>query len=171
MMTNVSYKVLKSNIIKALDPIIEGSMQFVVDYPKLSDLTEEMNLLPLNVGLESAQILPDLIPYLSEYFYDTQLEWIDNTKFSTVLTFIDTTGLDRVALDLLDDLKSEETDIDRTKIVAKLVADYPCYFATIVSYQNNNPKYLGKPSYEISCRANKVVIRSSDYQYNPKDMS
>ena len=89
MMTNVSYKVLKSNIIKALDPIIEGSMQFIVDYPKLSDLTEEMNLLPLNVGLESAQILPDLIPYLSEYFYDTQLEWIDNTKFSTVLTFIE----------------------------------------------------------------------------------
>ena len=170
-MVNVNYKDLKSNIIKALSQISEGSMQFFVNLNKLSDLTEDMHLLPLNVGLESKQIMPGLIPYLSEYFEKTQLSWIDAEKFSTVIVFIDTTSLNKTALDLIDQLRSDDLDIDRTKIVATLVADYPCYFATIVSYQNNNPKYFGTPSYEIVCRANKVVIKSSDYQYNPKDFS
>ena len=85
--------------------------------------------------------------------------------------FIDTTSLNKTALDLIEELKSEDPTIDRTGIVSNLVANYPCWFATVVSYQSNNPKYLGKPSYEIKCRANKVVITNSDYQYNPNDFA
>jgi hypothetical protein len=170
-MVNVSYKDLKSNIIKALKQISPDSMQFSVCIDKLADLTEDMSLLPLNVGLDSSQIMADQVPYISEYFQNSKLSWIDNSKFSTVLIFIDTTSLNKTALDLIEELKSEDPTIDRTGIVSNLVANYPCWFATIVSYQSNNPKYLGKPSYEIKCRANKVVITNSDYQYNPNDFA
>ena len=171
-MTNVNYKDLKSNIIKALQQISEGSMQFCVDIERLADLTEDIHLLPLNVGLESKQIVPNQIAYLSEYFIKDRLAWIDSEKFSTVIIFIDNSSLNKTALDLINQLNDiNDTTIDRTKIVAELVAYYPCYFATIVSYQNNNPKYIGSPSYEIICRANKVVIQNSDYQYNPQDFS
>lgn len=173
-MNNVNYKVLKSNIIKTCKQSKEYSMEFNVNYNKLKDLVSDINLVPINVGMKSKVVKPEIIPYLSEYFEKSHLSWFTDGKFYTVLTFVDTESLDDEAKSLLEKVamnQEDDPDNDRTNDMATLVANYPCYFATIVSYQNNDPNRIGKPSYEIICRANKVVIKNSDYQYNPKDFS
>ena len=171
MVTKIKYKDLKSNIIKACTQMSKDSMQFSIDLAKLTDLVEDMSLIPLNTGISSTQVTEDKIPFLCEYFSGAQLSWISKEKFLATLIFIDSTSINTKAMDLINRLNSQEldSDIDRTNIIATLVAEYPCYFSNIVSYQNNNPKYAGKPSYEIVCRANKVVIKDTAYGYNPKD--
>ena len=77
---------------------------------------------------------------------------------------------------MLNKLKTPQIDDpndDKVNDVAELLANYPCYNATIVAYKNNNPKFikLNKPSYIIQIRANKVIITNSNYQYNWRDMS
>lgn len=173
-MTNISYGTLKSNIIKACSQVSPCHMAFKVDFRKLTDLVEDNNIKPINIGMNSSRIEPNIIPYISEYFEKTHLSWFSEGKYYTVITFIDTTSIDNRARDLIEKInipQERDPDIDKVNAYATLIAEYPCYFATIVSYQNNNPKRIGKPSYEIVCRANKVVIKSSDYQYNPKDFS
>lgn len=171
-MNNVSYRVLKSNIIKACRQTKEKSIEFVVDYKKLKDLVEDINLVPMFVGLESKRLDPELVPYLSEYFDKSHMTWLSDSKFCTVITFIDAQSIDEKAQELLDSLHVTHVDDpenDNVANYAALISNYPCYFATIVSYKNNSPTYSDKPSYEIACRANKVTIRKSDYQYNSKD--
>ena len=171
-MNNVDYKVLKSNIIRACTPVKCDNINFRVNFDKLSHLVDDIGLVPINVGMVPKKVLPELIPYLSEYFVKTNLSWFNENKYSTVITFVDTSSIDEKAQNLIDKLNQEQVedpDNDKVKDIAVLVAEYPCYFATIVSYRNDDPKRAGKPSYEIKCRANKVVIESSDYQYNPKD--
>jgi hypothetical protein len=149
-------------------------MKFEIDFEKLSDLAKELNLTPLYNALVSKPVHPQNIPFLSEYFEKERLSWFSDSKFFTVLTFIDTESIDEKAEKLIELLASdpiETPENDKVKNIATLVAEYPCYFATVVSYQNNDPNRAGRPSYEIICRANKVVIRSSDYQYNYKDFS
>lgn len=173
-MNNVNYKTLKSNIIKACKQSSKGTMKFIVDLDKLTTQVESMELIPLNLGMESKLVKPENIPYLSEYFEKSNLSWFSDSKYFTALCFIDKESVDETAQELIDQLNIstiEDPDLDHVSIASKLIADYPCYFATVVSYQNNDPKLYGKASYEIICRANKVVIKSSDYQYNPKDFS
>lgn len=176
-MTNVNYKTLKSNIIKAcraFDPHCNGAVKFEVDYSTLSDLVEDTGLVPLNVGMSSEKVVPDIILYLSEYFEKKQLSWFTDNKHYTVIAFIDAEAIDKKASKLIKNLNKPQVDDpedDKVNDIATLIAEYPCYFATIVSYRSNDPKRAGKLSYEIVCRANKVVIKSSDYQYNPKDFS
>lgn len=173
-MTNVNYKVLKSNIIKACTQKNAGSMDFYINMDKLSKLTDDINLVPIRIGQEAKKVKPELIPYLSEYFEKSRLSWFSETKYSTIICFIDKNAIDEKAQDLLDKIAKKQVDdpdLDKVKLVATIVADYPCYFANIISYQNNDPRRMRKPTYEIVCRANKVVIKSSDYQYNPKDFS
>jgi hypothetical protein len=173
-MNNVDYKVLKSCIIRSCTPVRDGSIEFRVNYDKLLHSVDDINLLPLNVGMCPKKVIPEMIPYLSEYFEKTNLSWFTENKYSTVITFIDTESIDEEAQRLIDKLHMKQVDDpsnDKVNDMATLVANYPCYFATIVSYRNDDPKRSGKPSYEIKCRANKVVIKSSDYQYNPKDFS
>lgn len=173
-MSNVKYRVLKSNIIKSCRQVRPNSMEFEVDFDKLKNLTADINLVPVCIGKKSKRVNPELIPYLSEYFEKSHLSWFTEGKYSTIITFVDIEALDERARYLLDKIAEDQTsdpDNDKVNNIATLVADYPCYFATIVSYQNNDPSRIGKPSYEIICRANKVVIKSSDYQYNPVDFS
>lgn len=173
-MNNVDYKVLKSNIIRSCCPVREDSIEFKINYEKLEHLVDDINLFPLNVGMHPKKVKPELVPYLSEYFEKTNLSWFTEGKYSTVITFIDTESIDERAEEIIRRLHSKQVDVpedDKVNDLATLVAFYPCYFATIVSYRNDDPKRSGRPSYEIVCRANKVVIKSSDYQYNPKDFS
>ena len=174
-MNNVNYKILKSCIIKACKQVKQGYMDFTVDFNKLTSAVKDLKLTPISpIGGNAKIVQPEVIPYLSEYFEKTHLSWFSDSKFFTVITFIDSDSIDEKAQSLLDNLKSnqeDDPDNDKVKALATLVAEYPCYFATIVSYQNGDPDRIGRPSYDILCRANKVIIKSSDYQYNPKDFS
>jgi len=172
--TNVDYKVLKTNIIKACKARRENTIEFEVDLERLAANVKQMKLTPVNSGLISKKVKTDTIPYLNEYFEKTNLSWFNEEKQYTVLTFVETDSIDDTARELIDKLNTAQVDDpedDKVKDMSALVANYPCYFATVASYRNDNPKRSGQPSYIVICRANKVVIRSSDYQYNFRDMS
>lgn len=173
-MNNVNYRILSSCIIKSCKQVKQGYMDFNVNFTKLKSLVTDLMLTPININGNAHIVKPEDIPYLSEYFEKTHLSWFSDSKFTTVITFIDTESIDEEAQKLLDSLEAnqqDDPDNDKVKAMATLVANYPCYFATIVSYQNGDPSRIGRPSYEIVCRANKVIIKSSDYQYNHKDFS
>lgn len=169
-MTNVNYRVLKSNIIKACVPAKHNPVDFKVDYKKLCDLVRDINLEPIFVGMDPSRLKPEIVPFLSEYFDKSHMIWLSDDKYVTTIAFIDAEYIDDEVHELLEKLKMEQVDDpedDKVKDYATLIANYPCYFATIVSYRNNDPN--NRPSYEIACRANKVVINMSNYQYNHKD--
>lgn len=179
-MGTVIYKDLKDRIIKSCKPEhdcdcgCEPSMMFEVDLEKLTTLVADMKLIPVAVNLKCKPILPKDIPFLSEYFEKEKLRWLSRSKFYTVLTFVDSEEITDECKELIDLLAKDDMSDpsnDKTKDMAKLVANYRCYFATIVSYQNNDPNKMDTPFYEIICRANKVIIKSSDYQYNYKDFT
>lgn len=174
-MNNVNYKTLKSNIIKSCCQTETDIMKFEINWDKLTSLVKDHKLVPIAPIGEKAKIVkPEMIPYLSEYFEKSHLSWFTDSKYYTIITFIDSDSIDETATVLLDNLKKnqvDDPDDDKVTDIATLIANYPCYFATIISYQNGDPNRIGKASYEIVCRANKVVIKSSDYQYNPKDFS
>lgn len=173
-MNNVSYKILKRNILRSLRQTKQYSMEFAVDYDTLRDNVEDINLVPIPFGLKAKRVKMELVPYLNEYFEKERLAWFNSEKFSTVLAFIDAEYVTEEVQELLDKINTPDVDIpdeDKVKDVAYLLSTLPCYYATVVSYQSNNPNLQGKASYETVCRANKVVIRNSDYQYNPDDMS
>jgi hypothetical protein len=171
----VIYKDLKDNIVRSCKQTKEFSMEFRINFEKLATLVSDMSLIPIEpVGGTAKRVKPENIPYLSEYFEKSYLSWFDDSKYFTALTFIDSDSIDEKATHLLNKLKQDQADDpdnDKVKDMATLVAEYPCYFATVVSYQNNDPSRLGKATYEIVCRANKVVIKSSDYQYDPVDFT
>lgn len=171
-MTNVNYRVLKSNIIKACKSVKGGDIvDFKIDFKKLCELVEDINLTPMCVGMNPVKMIPEIIPFMSEYFDKSHMEWLSDSKYHTTIAFIDSEYIDEKAAELLEKLKMpkvDDPDNDKVQVYAELVANYPCYFATIVSYKNNAPK-VNRPSFEIACRANKVTIKMSDYQYNHKD--
>lgn len=174
-MGNVNYKILKSNIIKACRQVKEDSIEFRIAHNKLVDLVSDNNLYPINIGMHCRAVNPEIIPFISEYFEKNRLSWFTEGKFYTNLVFVDTENLSTEekaeVINTCSTTTIENPDYDRTHAVADIVAKYPCYFATVVSYKNNDPNNIGKPFYEIVCRANKVVIKSSAYKYNPADMS
>ena len=174
MSTSVDYKVLKSNIIKACVAKHKNGYSFEVNYDKLKGLVEGLELVPIKVGMDCRIVSPEMIPFLSEYFEKSKLSWFNEEKYYTVLTFIKSDSIDEKAQTLLDKIAAPQVDDpedDKIQDMSTLVAEYPCYFATVVSYRNDSPNRCGRPSYVIVCRANKIVIKSSDYQYNPADMS
>ena len=190
---NVDYKLLKSRIIRSCVSKEKEIVDFSIDYCKLVELCEELNITPIYFGMEAKRVKPELIPYINEYFKDENLSWFNSSKFSTVISFIHTNYIDDRARELLERLKvpqvdkpenekddkdededeKDNPDDDKVADVAELLANYPCYSATVVAYKSNNPKYIkfNKPSYVIQIRGNKVTISNSDYQYNYKDIS
>lgn len=174
-MTQVDYKRLKSCIIKSCRPEkVSYSNKFIVNTDKLTSLVADSNLIPIPVGEESKSVIKEVIPFISEYFEKKRLSWFTEDKQFTVITFVDAENLSDYDIDKINNLAIDQTadpDYDKTHAMADIVANYPCYFALIVSYKNNDPKNFGSLFYEVQCRANKVVIKSSDYQYNHKDMA
>lgn len=173
-MNNVNYRTLKSCIIKSCVKEKDGLSDFHVDYDKLAARVKDLNIVPVATGLNANRIKPENIAFLSEYFEKTGLSWFTEGKHMTVLTFVDTECIDEKCQKLMDNIATNQMDDlndDKVHDIAQITAEYRCYFAVIVSYISNDPKRAGRPSYEIKCRANKVIIKSSDYQYNPKDFS
>lgn len=173
---NVDYKVLKGRIIRSCKVTGKEIVDFSIDFDKLVEECKELNLTPIYFGMNAKRVTPELIPYISEYFKDTNLSWFNSSKFSTAISFINSNYIDGKALELLEKLKTPQVDDpndDKVNDVAELLANYPCYSATIVAYKSNNPKIikLNKPSYIVQVRANKVVITNSNYQYEYRDFS
>ena len=172
MSSNVEYKVLKSNIIRSC--FSKKGIHFNIDYDKLYSSSQEIGLTLLKDGLESRLVKTDDIPFLNEYFVKNKLEWFERDREFTVISFFVNDKLDDYAKNLIAKIEkpdSDDPDEDKIHDMAELVAKYPCYFATIVSYKNLDPKRIGKPSYFIICRANKVAIKDQAYEYNPEDMA
>lgn len=160
----VEYSSIKSNIVKACKATHKEEPSFIVNYEKLNRSINNIGLTMLNVGTKSERVNPKDIPFMSEYFVGKDLQWLDEDKDHTTLVFVDNDAIDDTLSSLIKDLEDfNDRDIDRTKTISNIVANYPCYFAEVVSYVRNDPNYFGELSYHIICRANKVIIRSVGY--------
>lgn len=183
-MTNVDYKALKSCIIRCCSPRFKNDMAFKVDMDKLVEEVGAMNLVPIFIGMMSKKLTPDIIPFIGEYYEKERLEWFSEDKEYTILTFVDRDDINDELTNLLEDLKTAQVnnpDDDKVHDTAVILAKYHCYNALVVSYKylvdkeddpnerHHREHYV--PYYSIMCRANKVVIKDSNYQYNPHDMS
>lgn len=173
---NVDYRILRHRIIKSCVQVSQGTMDFRVDYNKLLESCDELNLVPLFSGLDAHHVRSELVPFLNEYFKGENLSWFTDDMFCTAISFIRKDYIDEHVQEVLDKLRLPQTEDptdDKVNHVAELLAKYPCYNVTIVAYKSNNPKYLklGKPSYVVQIRANKIIIEDPSYQYNYKDFS
>ena len=169
---SVDYKVLESNIIKSCRSH-NGSTKFLVSYDKLSTLCDDIGMTVVEANLQSIPLTTNLIPYVQEYFKAKRLSWMSDTKQITTLIFVPTDAIDETCQSLLTDLQGsrvDDPDLDRVKSMATLLADYPCYFATVVSYISNDIKRNGKTTYVIKCRANTVAIKQDNYEYHHEDI-
>lgn len=173
----IEYKDIRKAIIKACNKVGKVGADFVVDYAKLKASITPIGLVPLCINLEGNRIKVEDIPILSEYFIKSKLSWITNSKFTSTLIFVtkeavdnDTTGELRALLNRLEVDETEDPTLDKVAVASKIVGFYPCYFGCIVSYRSNDPDRVDRNSYEIMCRANKIVLSDPNYKYNPKDM-
>lgn len=159
---------------------VSRDLAFTIDPGRLDFLLANQNIIVVRKNLDSRPVATTAIPLLSEYFTKQRLAWFNQEKEYTTYIFVRTDAdLPKEAADRLleilhilnDDDKSDDIDQDQVELLAELVAYYPCYFATTVSYISDAPGSNGKLSYSIVCRANKIVIASERYKYNPDDMS
>lgn len=159
---------------------VTRDLAFTVDPARLDFLLNNQNITVIRKCLESRPVATASIPLLSEYFTKGRLAWFNQEKEYTTYIFVRTDAdltkeqADRL-LEILNILNAEDgsddPDEDDVKLLAELVAYYPCYFATTVSYTKDEPGKYPKLSYSIVCRANKVTIASERYKYNQDDMS
>jgi hypothetical protein len=167
---SIDYNVLKSNIIKSTK-YYKDSVAFSVNFEKLSNLSEDIGLTLINIGLGSKPITPDSIPVLSEYFKDQKLSWISKDKDYTILTFIESDSIDNRANELIEEINECKSE-DEVSAISELIANYPVRFAAIISYNSTDPESdrFKKVTYTISCRANKIAITKENYKYNQNDI-
>lgn len=169
---NLDYKVLKNLIVKSTKSE-RGSVKFIVNYDKLSRLTNEIGLRMVNVGTKSNQLSPSEVPYMAEYFKNRQLSWLNSNKHFTTLVFVQVDHIDDECEKLLDIMNAsiiDDPDLDKVQALAKILAEYPCYCSTVVSYMGNDLNRYGLASYEVKSRANQATIRQEDYKYKHQDM-
>lgn len=165
----VDYNALKSNIIKSCKAD-KGEIYFLVNYDKLLELSNNIGLTLVNIGTKSNRIKPTDVVFLSEYFKESKLSWLNEVKEFTTLVFVQNDSIDENCKNLLNDMNNFDNEIDKVKTLSEIVAKYPCCFATIISYLSNDPNRFEKTSYEIKCRANTVAIKKENYKYNNTDM-
>ena len=175
---NVDYNVLKSNIIKACQQDERGHVRFLVNFDKLSKSVNDIGLTMINVGTKSERVRPNEVSMLSEYFKGVRLSWITDKMNFTNLVFVITDDIDDKCKELItqingnyeDNPATKTDDIDKVNALSTIIAEYPCFFACVISYESNDPKRIGRASYEIKCRANTVRIKQENYKYNQDDM-
>lgn len=173
-----NYSELKKDILKCLSRNKENILKFKVNKDKLDSIFEddEIELQCLNTGIYSRPLREEDIPYISVYFKDERLEWFDvnNGKNFTNIVLIDKKSIDDDCLDLIEKLniddKAADLDIDRGKVLAKILANYPCLIAQIISYKSNNPDFKIQSSFTIAIKANTILIKSEEYRFNGKDI-
>ena len=171
----LDYKIIKGCIIRSSTRTSKATNAFEVDLKSLNEELSQYNVQALPVGTTAHRVGTEDIYAISEYFVADKLSWFSKNKFITTLIFTDAgEEMDDGLKELVEKLYASEVDdpeLDKTNIVANILAKYPCYMAMVVSYQSNDPTKINRNSYFINCRANKVIIRDPNYQYNPKDMA
>lgn len=169
---NIEYKVLINHIYKSCK-CYKDSLKFHINFEKLNNFVDDIGLTLLPIGLTSKAVeMEDIIP-ISEFFKGQGLSWVNENRHFTQIVFVQTDKIDEECERLMADLETsreDNPDVDKVYALANILANYPCYTATIVSYVGNDPKRYGKVSFEAKCRANTVTIKQDDYQYNHKDM-
>ena len=170
----VDYKELKTCILDACIDKGQGfNANFGVDEEKLSSSVEALGLRLIDHNVRCSSIRPTEVPCNQEYLTGQRLEWIDEYKKYTILTFVPIDCINDDLQHLLDVIDAEfqnKKGLDFVKTYAKITANYPCYFALVISYLSNDPKCFGHNSYEIKCRANTVLVKSASYTYNHNDI-
>jgi hypothetical protein len=170
----LDYSLIKKCIIKSCKQNNKVTLDFQIDANKLDELVSQYGVTFIYNGILAKPVMAWDIPLISEYFKKQKLSWFNRSRYYTTLSFIVTESLDKEGLELLENLKDKnrenDPNFDRVATVSKLLADYPCYNATIVSYRSDDPNRLGKNSYTIVIRANVNVISSPDYEYNNQDI-
>lgn len=172
---SINYKELKHLILKSCTQCKPNNIEFIVNYDKLNKLISPFNLTMVNMGTKSRNVTVNDVPLLAEYFEKQRLSWFNEHKEFTILVLVETGGEVPeelwTLLEKMNTLQVDDPGLDKVETLTNITANYPCYFALVASYESNDPKRMGKPSYEIVIRANKVVIKSDLYKYNSKDMS
>ena len=164
---NLNYKLIKSAVNRACRAN-RDAVSFIVNYDKLSKYADDLGLTVVNVGTKSKLADPTVVPFFGEYMKGQNLSWVNGNKHYTVLVFVQTEKVDEECMKLLADMqvcKEDDPDIDKTATLTKILANYPCYTALVVSYIGNDPERLGKTSYEVKVRANNVTIKQDGYGY------
>ena len=180
---DIDYNVLKSSIIKCCSQCHHGSNEFKIDNIKLSKTVDDIGLKFINTDIKhladnitrSRLIRFNDIFTIQEYFKGAKLSWFSSDKEFTQLLFVRSDSDDKELNNMVEKINSLdpnkcEDDEDMLKTVFKIIAEYPCYFATVVSYISNDPGREGRNTYVISCRANLVAISQENYKYNEKDI-
>lgn len=172
-MAAIEYNILKSDIIKACKQSEKNGIKFFVNYDKLNNLVNDMGLRMVNIGTKSERVDAKNVPLLSEYFKGRKLSWFNKNKEHTTLVFVLSEAIDDKCERLLNSMDTtciDDPENDKVNSLATIIAEYPCYLATVISYMSNDPNRFGKPSYEIKCRANTIAIKREEYKFNHEDM-
>lgn len=168
---NLDYKLIKSAVIRACKAQ-RDAVSFIVNYDKLSSYADSIGLTAVNVGTKSKLVDPTIIPFMGEYLKGQNLSWVNGNKHYTMLVFVQTEKVDEECMKLLADMhvcREDDPDVDKVATLSKLMANYPCYTALVVSYISNEPARCGKTSYQVKVRANNVTIRQDGYGYKHDD--
>lgn len=167
---SMNYKILKRLIARSAERTGKRNVDFKIDINSLNNELAELELTCLPYGLTARRISVNDIPMLGEYYREDKMNWLSDEKYITSLIFVDTNKIDDNLTNLIEQLQvkyEDDPDIDHVAILAEILGSYPCYLSVVVSYQNNSPNSVGKNSYYIACRANKVIIKDPEYVYTP----
>lgn len=170
----LDYNALKKTIVKNCKQDSANYLNFSINGKKLDQAVSNYGLIFLYNNFKSEQITSANIPLVGEYFKRDKLAWFNRSRHFMTISFVVEDKLDdkgRKLVEMLkDENRSKDPSFDRADIVAELLAYYPCYSATIVSYRSEDPNRIGKNSYTVMVRANCVAIRDEEYQYYNDDM-
>ena len=163
----VNYTTLKKAIRKST---MQGKgIDFRFDFEKLNENVAECGLTAIPNDIRSRRVNPEDVAYLGEFFKATDLQWIDQYKHMSSLIFIKTDSIDEKAAELIEDMKKPQIDypdIDKVETLTKLLALYPCYTASVISYKSSDPKRYGLLCTEIICKANMITIQDDNNKYH-----
>ena len=174
---SIDYNVFKRAITKSATKNTDAGrdLAFSVDLAKVDTLVADSSCITIKANTKSNPVLARDIPFLSEYFIESRLSWFDEAKEFTTIIFVENDVNDAELQNLLRLIEQESqqdtNEYDIVKMIAEVVAKYPCYFAVTVSYISNDPQSSNRLSYSVVCRANKVTIKKENYKYNPVDMA
>jgi len=170
----INYTELKKAIIRVCKQDGRNVLNFSINGEKMNTAAKDFGLIFLQNAFKSEQVTSANIPLIGEYYKKEKLAWFNRSRQFMVLSFVmedklDDKGRKLVAM-LYDKNRSKDPAFDRSDIVAELLAYYPCYSATVVSYKSEDPDRIGRNSYNIVVRANiNAILMEEEEYYNPDE--
>ena len=170
----IDYNAIKRCIIKACKQESEVVLDFKINADKLNASVQELGLTFVDNFTTSKPVVSTDIPLISEYFKKQKLSWFNRSREFVTLTFVRNKYIDeectRLIKSLHDKDREKDPNFDRVEVMAKILANYPCYNAVTVAYRSDDPNRLGKNSYTTIIRANVNAINLEEYEYYNDDI-